>query len=163
MADDLLQAQFPAEGLSSRLLPSMKSHARALSTNVNLQIPARNAAPLVSPLPPWFKVETYEYMCTDFLPTSVSSQTNQNVFKMYLELIDTNYSGYTHIFTDGSCIVEPTCCASAAVKEPSKEIECVPCSFPQEEKHEDSEGELELRRSTKNRAAPDRSGGWVKV
>ncbi|KAF2344101.1 hypothetical protein FHG87_025143 [Trinorchestia longiramus] len=45
-------------------------------------------------------------------------------------------------------------------KEPSKEIECVPCSFPQEEKHEDSEGELELRRSTRNRAAPDRFGGW---
>ncbi|KAF2362871.1 Protein kinase domain [Trinorchestia longiramus] len=55
MADDLLQAQFPAEGLSSRLLPSMKSRARALFTNVNLQIPARNAAPLVSPLRPWFK------------------------------------------------------------------------------------------------------------
>ncbi|KAF2356327.1 hypothetical protein FHG87_012920 [Trinorchestia longiramus] len=33
-----------------------------------MQIPARNAAPLVSPLPPWFKVETY--ICTDFLPTS---------------------------------------------------------------------------------------------
>ncbi|KAF2347418.1 hypothetical protein FHG87_021825 [Trinorchestia longiramus] len=46
-------------------------------------------------------------------------------------------------------------------KEPSKEIECVPWSFPQEEKHEDSEGELELRRSTRNRAAPDRFGGWV--
>ncbi|KAF2350439.1 hypothetical protein FHG87_018805 [Trinorchestia longiramus] len=46
-------------------------------------------------------------------------------------------------------------------KEPSKEIECVPCCFPQEEKHEDSEGELELRRSTRNRAAPDRFGGWV--
>ncbi|KAF2365562.1 hypothetical protein FHG87_003679 [Trinorchestia longiramus] len=46
-------------------------------------------------------------------------------------------------------------------KEPSKEIECVPCSFPQEEKHEDSQGELELRRSTRNRAAPDRFGGWV--
>ncbi|KAF2346437.1 hypothetical protein FHG87_022807 [Trinorchestia longiramus] len=45
-------------------------------------------------------------------------------------------------------------------KEPSKEIECVPCSFPQEEKHEDSEGELELRRSTRNSAAPDRFGGW---
>ncbi|KAF2347229.1 hypothetical protein FHG87_022015 [Trinorchestia longiramus] len=76
MADDLLQAQFPAEGLSSRLLPSMKSRARALFTNVNLQIPARNAAPLVSPLPPWFKVETHT--CTDFLPTSLSPQTNQN-------------------------------------------------------------------------------------
>ncbi|KAF2343288.1 hypothetical protein FHG87_025956 [Trinorchestia longiramus] len=38
-------------------------------------------------------------------------------------------------------------------KEPSKEIECVPWSFRQEEKHEDSEGELELRRSTRNRAA----------
>ncbi|KAF2346481.1 hypothetical protein FHG87_022762 [Trinorchestia longiramus] len=51
-------------------------------------------------------------------------------------------------------------------KEPSKEIECVPCSFPQEEKHEDSEGELELRRSTRNRAAPDRFGGclaWIKL
>ncbi|KAF2345694.1 hypothetical protein FHG87_023550 [Trinorchestia longiramus] len=46
-------------------------------------------------------------------------------------------------------------------KEPSKEIECVTCSFPQEEKHEDSEGELELRRSTRNRAAPDRFGGWA--
>ncbi|KAF2346933.1 hypothetical protein FHG87_022311 [Trinorchestia longiramus] len=46
-------------------------------------------------------------------------------------------------------------------KEPSKEIECVPCSFPQEEKHEDSEGQLEVRRSTRNRAAPDRFGGWV--
>ncbi|KAF2364502.1 hypothetical protein FHG87_004735 [Trinorchestia longiramus] len=46
-------------------------------------------------------------------------------------------------------------------KEPSKEIECVPCSFPQEEKHEDSEGESELRRSTRNRAAPDRFGEWV--
>ncbi|KAF2349024.1 hypothetical protein FHG87_020219 [Trinorchestia longiramus] len=46
-------------------------------------------------------------------------------------------------------------------KEPSKEIESVPCSFPQEEKHEDSEGELELRRSIRNRAAPDRFGGWV--
>ncbi|KAF2368809.1 hypothetical protein FHG87_000437 [Trinorchestia longiramus] len=46
-------------------------------------------------------------------------------------------------------------------KEPSKEIECVPWSFSQEEKHEDSEGELELRRSTRNRAAPDRFGGWV--
>ncbi|KAF2347371.1 hypothetical protein FHG87_021873 [Trinorchestia longiramus] len=46
-------------------------------------------------------------------------------------------------------------------KEPSKEIECVPCSFPQEEKHEDSGGELELCRSTRNRAAPDRFGGWV--
>ncbi|KAF2346313.1 hypothetical protein FHG87_022931 [Trinorchestia longiramus] len=46
-------------------------------------------------------------------------------------------------------------------KEPSKEIECVPCSFPQKEKHEDSEGELELRRSTRKRAAPDRFGGWV--
>ncbi|KAF2345769.1 hypothetical protein FHG87_023475 [Trinorchestia longiramus] len=46
-------------------------------------------------------------------------------------------------------------------KESSKEIECVPWSFPQEEKHEDSEGELELRRSTRNRAAPDRFGGWV--
>ncbi|KAF2347606.1 Zinc finger CCHC-type [Trinorchestia longiramus] len=46
-------------------------------------------------------------------------------------------------------------------KEPSKEIECVPWSFPQEEKHEDSEGELELRRSTRNRAAADRFGGWV--
>ncbi|KAF2359941.1 Reverse transcriptase RNA-dependent DNA polymerase [Trinorchestia longiramus] len=46
-------------------------------------------------------------------------------------------------------------------KEPSKEIECVPCSFPQEEKHEDSEGELELRRSIRNRAAPDRFGEWV--
>ncbi|KAF2348243.1 Zinc finger CCHC-type [Trinorchestia longiramus] len=45
--------------------------------------------------------------------------------------------------------------------EHSKEIECVPCSFPQVEKHEDSEGELELRRSTRNRAAPDRFGGWV--
>ncbi|KAF2350634.1 hypothetical protein FHG87_018610 [Trinorchestia longiramus] len=32
-------------------------------------------------------------------------------------------------------------------KKPSEEIECVPCSFPQEEKHEDSEGELELHRS----------------
>ncbi|KAF2349449.1 hypothetical protein FHG87_019797 [Trinorchestia longiramus] len=46
-------------------------------------------------------------------------------------------------------------------KEPSKEIECVPCSFPQEEKHEDSERELELRRSTRNIAAPDRFGGRV--
>ncbi|KAF2358894.1 hypothetical protein FHG87_010350 [Trinorchestia longiramus] len=46
-------------------------------------------------------------------------------------------------------------------KEPSKEIECVPWSFPQEEKHEDSEGELELHRSTRNRAALDRFGGWV--
>ncbi|KAF2362125.1 Zinc finger CCHC-type [Trinorchestia longiramus] len=46
-------------------------------------------------------------------------------------------------------------------KEPSKEIECVPWSFPQEEKYEDSEGELKLRRSTRNRAAPDRFGGWV--
>ncbi|KAF2343894.1 hypothetical protein FHG87_025350, partial [Trinorchestia longiramus] len=46
-------------------------------------------------------------------------------------------------------------------KKPSKEIECVPCSFPQEEKHEDSEGELELRRSTRNRAAPDRFEEWV--
>ncbi|KAF2349145.1 Zinc finger CCHC-type [Trinorchestia longiramus] len=46
-------------------------------------------------------------------------------------------------------------------KEPSKEIECAPWSFPQEEKHEDSAGELELRRSTRNRAAPDRFGGWV--
>ncbi|KAF2349045.1 hypothetical protein FHG87_020199 [Trinorchestia longiramus] len=46
-------------------------------------------------------------------------------------------------------------------KEPSKEIECVPWSFPQKEKHEDSEGELELRRSTRNRAAPDRFGEWV--
>ncbi|KAF2351064.1 Ribonuclease H domain [Trinorchestia longiramus] len=118
MADDLLQAQFPAEGLSSRVLPSMKSHARALFTNVNLQIPARNAAPLVSPLSPWFKVETY--ICTDFLPTSVSSQTNQNVLQMYHELIDTNYSVYTHIFTDGSCIVKPTCSASAAVVMPSR-------------------------------------------
>ncbi|KAF2350072.1 Ribonuclease H domain [Trinorchestia longiramus] len=59
------------------------------------------------------KVETY--ICTDVLPTSVSSETNQNVLQMYHELIDTNYSGYTHIFTDGSCIVEPTCSASAAV------------------------------------------------
>ncbi|KAF2344864.1 Reverse transcriptase RNA-dependent DNA polymerase [Trinorchestia longiramus] len=46
-------------------------------------------------------------------------------------------------------------------KEPSKEIECVPCSFSQVEKHEDSEGELELRRLTRNRAAPDRFGEWV--
>ncbi|KAF2363396.1 hypothetical protein FHG87_005844 [Trinorchestia longiramus] len=46
-------------------------------------------------------------------------------------------------------------------KEPSKEIECVPWSFPQEKKHEDSEGELELRLSTRNRAALDRFGGWV--
>ncbi|KAF2346894.1 Reverse transcriptase RNA-dependent DNA polymerase [Trinorchestia longiramus] len=46
-------------------------------------------------------------------------------------------------------------------KEPSKEIDCVRCSFPQEEKHEDSEGELELRRSTRNRAAPGRFGEWV--
>ncbi|KAF2363749.1 hypothetical protein FHG87_005503 [Trinorchestia longiramus] len=46
-------------------------------------------------------------------------------------------------------------------KEPSKEIECVPWSFRQEEKHEDSEGELELRRSTRNKAAPDRFGEWV--
>ncbi|KAF2359734.1 Zinc finger CCHC-type [Trinorchestia longiramus] len=46
-------------------------------------------------------------------------------------------------------------------KEPSKEIDCVPWSFPQEEKREDSEGELELRRSTRNRAAPDRFGEWV--
>ncbi|KAF2346632.1 Reverse transcriptase RNA-dependent DNA polymerase [Trinorchestia longiramus] len=46
-------------------------------------------------------------------------------------------------------------------KEPSKEIECVPCSFTQEEKYEDSEGELELCRSTRNRAAPDRFGEWV--
>ncbi|KAF2348810.1 Ribonuclease H-like domain [Trinorchestia longiramus] len=46
-------------------------------------------------------------------------------------------------------------------KEPSKEIECAPCYFPQEEKHEGSEGELELRRSTRNRAAPDRFGEWV--
>ncbi|KAF2353487.1 Transposase Tc1-like [Trinorchestia longiramus] len=46
-------------------------------------------------------------------------------------------------------------------KEPSKEIECVPWSFLQEEKHEDSEGELELLRSTRNRAAPDRFGEWV--
>ncbi|KAF2354379.1 Reverse transcriptase domain [Trinorchestia longiramus] len=58
MADELLQAQFPADRLSSRLLLSMKSHARALFTNVNLQIPARNTA-LVLPFPPWFKVETY--------------------------------------------------------------------------------------------------------
>ncbi|KAF2349507.1 Ribonuclease H-like domain [Trinorchestia longiramus] len=120
MADDLLQAQFPADGLSSRLLPSMKSRARALFTNVNLQIPARNAAPLVSPLPPWFKVETY--ICIDFLPTSVSSQTNQNVLQMYHKLIGTNYSGYTHIFTNGSCIVEPTCSASAAVVIPSRGV-----------------------------------------
>ncbi|KAF2347340.1 hypothetical protein FHG87_021903 [Trinorchestia longiramus] len=48
-------------------------------------------------------------------------------------------------------------------KEPSKEIEWVPCSFPQEEKHDDSEGELELRRSTRNRAAPDRFEGWMKL
>ncbi|KAF2347481.1 Zinc finger CCHC-type [Trinorchestia longiramus] len=48
-------------------------------------------------------------------------------------------------------------------KEPSKEIECVPWSFPQEGKHEDSEGELELRRLTRNRAAPDRFGEWVCV
>ncbi|KAF2354671.1 Zinc finger CCHC-type [Trinorchestia longiramus] len=47
------------------------------------------------------------------------------------------------------------------MQEPSKEIECVPWSFPQEEKHEDSEGELELLHSTKNRAAPDRYGEWV--
>ncbi|KAF2361468.1 Integrase catalytic core [Trinorchestia longiramus] len=46
-------------------------------------------------------------------------------------------------------------------KQPLKEIECVPCSYPQEEKHEDSEGKLELRRSTRNRAAPDRYGKWV--
>ncbi|KAF2347781.1 Reverse transcriptase domain [Trinorchestia longiramus] len=46
-------------------------------------------------------------------------------------------------------------------KEPSKEIECVLCSFPQEEKHEYSEGELELRCSTRNRAAPDGFREWV--
>ncbi|KAF2353386.1 Integrase catalytic core [Trinorchestia longiramus] len=46
-------------------------------------------------------------------------------------------------------------------KEPSKEIECVPCSLPQEEKHEDSEEELELRRSIRSRPAPDRFAEWV--
>ncbi|KAF2354185.1 Reverse transcriptase RNA-dependent DNA polymerase [Trinorchestia longiramus] len=51
--------------------------------------------------------------------------------------------------------------SSEKLLEPSKEIECVPWSFPQEEKHEDSEGELELRRSTRKRAAPDRFGEWV--
>ncbi|KAF2352052.1 Ribonuclease H domain [Trinorchestia longiramus] len=66
----------------------------------------------------WFKVETY--ICTDFLPTSVSFPTNQNVLQLYHELIDTNYSGYTHILTDGSCIVEPTCSSSAAVVIPSR-------------------------------------------
>ncbi|KAF2353267.1 Ribonuclease H domain [Trinorchestia longiramus] len=94
-------------------LSSIKSGARALFTNVNLQIPACNAAPLVSPLPSWFKVETY--ICTDFFPTSVSSQTNQNVLQMYHKLIDTNNSGYTYIFNAGSCIVETTCYAFAAV------------------------------------------------
>ncbi|KAF2348148.1 Reverse transcriptase RNA-dependent DNA polymerase [Trinorchestia longiramus] len=49
----------------------------------------------------------------------------------------------------------------STLKRPSKEIECGPSSFPQEEKHEDSEGELELRRSTRNRTAPDRYGEWV--
>ncbi|KAF2361428.1 Ribonuclease H domain [Trinorchestia longiramus] len=120
MADDLLQAQFPAEGVSLTLLSSITSRARALFPNVDLQFPARNAAILVSPLPPWFKVETY--ICTDLLPTSVSSLINQNVLQMYHELIDTNYSGYTHIFTDGSCIVEPTCSASAAVVIPSRGV-----------------------------------------
>ncbi|KAF2351235.1 Reverse transcriptase RNA-dependent DNA polymerase [Trinorchestia longiramus] len=43
----------------------------------------------------------------------------------------------------------------------SEKLLCVPCFFPQEEKHEDSEGELVLRCSTRNRAAPDRYGEWV--
>ncbi|KAF2356013.1 Ribonuclease H-like domain [Trinorchestia longiramus] len=55
IADNLLQAQFPSEGVSLILLPSMTSRARALFTNVNLQIPARNTAPLVSLQPLWFK------------------------------------------------------------------------------------------------------------
>ncbi|KAF2352643.1 Ribonuclease H domain [Trinorchestia longiramus] len=53
-------------------------------------------------------------------PISVSYQTNENVLQMYHELIDTNYFGYTHIFTDGSCIVDPTYSASAAVVIPSR-------------------------------------------
>ncbi|KAF2348191.1 Ribonuclease H domain [Trinorchestia longiramus] len=120
IADNLLQAQFPSEGVSLTLLPSMTSRARAFFTNVNLLILACNAVPLVSPLPPWIKVETN--ICTDFLFTSVSSLSNQNVLQMYHELIDTNYSGYTHIFTDGSCIVEPTCSSSAAVVIPSRGV-----------------------------------------
>ncbi|KAF2347636.1 Ribonuclease H domain [Trinorchestia longiramus] len=42
MADDLQQAQFPAEGLSSRLLPSMKSRARFISGHKG--IPGNEAA-----------------------------------------------------------------------------------------------------------------------
>ncbi|KAF2356755.1 hypothetical protein FHG87_012484 [Trinorchestia longiramus] len=113
MADDLLQAQFPSEGGMSLTLLLSISHARALFTNVNLQILFLNSAPLVLLLPPWFKVVTY--ICTNFLPSSVSSLSNQNVLQMYHKLIDSNYSRYTPTFTDGSCIVEPTCSSSAAV------------------------------------------------
>ncbi|KAF2344195.1 Reverse transcriptase domain [Trinorchestia longiramus] len=54
IADNLLEAQLPSKGVSLTLLPSMTSRARALFTNVNLQILSHDAAPLVSPLPPWF-------------------------------------------------------------------------------------------------------------
>ncbi|KAF2355649.1 Ribonuclease H domain [Trinorchestia longiramus] len=120
IGENLLQAQFPSQRISSPLLPSMISRARALFTNVDLQIPARSAAPLVSPLLPWSKVKTY--ISTDFLPTSVSSLSNQNVLQMYHELMNTFFLGYIPIFTDGSCIAEPTYSSSTAVVIPSRRV-----------------------------------------
>ncbi|KAF2358050.1 hypothetical protein FHG87_011196 [Trinorchestia longiramus] len=78
MAKSCLQDPLPPQLGSSTLLPHRISRAKVLYSN-NLQIPVLNAAPLVSPLPSWIKMETC--ILTNFLPTSGSSPSNQNVLQ----------------------------------------------------------------------------------
>ncbi|KAF2367502.1 Reverse transcriptase domain [Trinorchestia longiramus] len=105
---------------SSSLLPTFIVSVRAIFPKVNLPTPSGNAAPIISPLPPWFRTD--DCILTEFLPSSVSSLTSQSVIQTYNELMDTKFADYIAVFTDGSQITEPTCSASAAVVVPPKGV-----------------------------------------
>ncbi|KAF2348964.1 Ribonuclease H domain [Trinorchestia longiramus] len=105
---------------SSSLLPTFIVSVRAIFPKVGLPTPSGNAAPIISPLPPWFRTD--DCILTEFLPSSVSSLTSQSVIQTYNVLMDTKFADYIAIFTDGSRIAEPTCSSSAAVVVPSKGV-----------------------------------------
>ncbi|KAF2347802.1 Ribonuclease H domain [Trinorchestia longiramus] len=105
---------------SSSLLPTFIVSVRAIFPKVGLPTPSGNAAPIISPLFPWFRTD--DCILTEFLSSSVSSLTSQSVIQTYNELMDTEFRDYIAIFTDGLRITEPTCSSSAAVLVPSKGV-----------------------------------------
>jgi ribonuclease HI len=94
---------------------------RASNIMVEMEIPPFSSIfTEMSPIPPWCDIT--KYFNPDFIDTSVQEISTTETNQIFKDLLDSKYSNYLTIFTDGSKVHDPEESTAAAMVIPSLDV-----------------------------------------